>query len=254
MHPGSAAVQRARRRLERQDQVREPARAGRLVRRRGRRYAQDGGVAGHGRAAGARSRTERGVPFRRAGPDHRTVGRGARLGAPPVRRASAERAHHAAGGRRAAGRARLSGVVRAGGQDRRLARRLRGRVDAGKPDRPRCVHALQRLPRRLPRERDRLHLSGRPPEVQVAPQVRRCLRRDRRDRLLSPRACAQGNLRPRARSFAGAAATSARSAAGLLCAGRRPSAAGACRSEAPGAGGRVREAEVLPLQGAHLRS
>ena len=55
----------------------------------------------------------------------------------------------------------------------RLARRVRGRVAPGKPDRPRGLHALQRLHPRLPRGRDRLRLPGRSREVQGAPRLRR---------------------------------------------------------------------------------
>ena len=59
----------------------------------------------------------------------------------------------------------------------RLARRLRGRVGAGQSDRPRPLHALQRLRARLPGGRDRLQLPDRPRQVQGAPRLRQGLRR-----------------------------------------------------------------------------
>ena len=62
--------------------------------------------------------------------------------------------------------------------DRRLARRVRSRVGAGKSDRPRPVHALQRLRARLSRGGDRLQLPDRPRALQGAPRVRGRVRRD----------------------------------------------------------------------------
>ena len=64
---------------------------------------------------------------------------------------------------------------------------------AGKPDRPRGVHALQRLHPRLPGGRDRLQLPGRSRQVQGAPRLRQGLRRDRRDRFLEKRDAARRN-------------------------------------------------------------
>ena len=89
----------------------------------------------------------------------------------------------------------------------RLARRLRGRVGERQPDRPRPVHPLQRLRRRLPRRRDRLRLPGRPRRLQEPPRLRARVRRRRRDR-----------LRPRAASAATSASTSC-----STCARSRPS-------------------------------
>ena len=48
-----------------------------------------------------------------------------------------------------------------------LARRVRGDVDAGQPDRPRPVHALPRVRARLSRGRDRRELPGRPRPLHV---------------------------------------------------------------------------------------
>ena len=72
-------------------------------------------------------------------------------------------------------------------EDLRLARRVRSRVGAGKPDRPRPLHALQCVRARVSRECDRLRLPGRPRALQVPPQMRRRVRRDGRDRLRAER-------------------------------------------------------------------
>ena len=101
------------------------------------------------------------------------------LGAPHERR------------RRAAVRARLSGVVGRGQRAFRLARRLRGRVAPEEPDRPGALHALQRVRARMSGKRDRFQLPDRPFQVQVAPGLRDGLRRDRRHRLRPRRHAAQ---------------------------------------------------------------
>ena len=79
-----------------------------------------------------------------------------------VGRARGERADHHT---RAARSCRSSGAIRSGpaqvARDPGLARRVRGRVGADEPDRPRCLHTVQRLHSRLSGERDRLHLPGR---------------------------------------------------------------------------------------------
>ena len=104
-----------------------------------------------------------------------------------VRSAGSQRARHRRR-RRAAARARVPGVVRASVTALvGLARRVRGRVAPGEPDRPRALHALQRLHARLPGKRDRLRLPGRPRQVQGAPRLREGLRRDRRHRFLARR-------------------------------------------------------------------
>ena len=128
-------------------------------------------------------------------------------------------------------------------------------VDAGKSDRPRPVHALQRLRPRLPRAGDRLQLPDRPRPLQGASQVRRRLRRDRRDR-----------LRAAATSRAASASTSCSTCSaaphlrmhqppqGYLAPGADAARAGAGGGRARGDGRRVREAEVLRLQGVDLRA
>ena len=58
--------------------------------------------------------------------------------------------------RRAAGRARVSRLFGAAHRAHRLARRVRRGVGAGKSDRSRSVHALQRVHQRVPRACDRL--------------------------------------------------------------------------------------------------
>ena len=67
------------------------------------------------------------------------------------------------------------------------------------PDRPRRLHALQRLHPRLSGERDRLHLPGRPRQMQGAPRLRQGLRPGARDRFRACRPRAARPLRPRAR-------------------------------------------------------
>ena len=175
------------------------------------------------------------------------------MGRTPGRRPHSQRLDHEWNGRRASRRAQLPGVVREAAARRGLARRLRGRVAAGKPDRPRRVHALQQVHRRLPRERDRLQLPDRPREMQGPSPMRGGLRRDRRRRFLARRARSQRELRPGARSLQGAAAAHARPAAGLPSARGRSARAGARRGETGAAGGRVREAALFRLPRKDLR-
>ena len=96
-----------------------------------------------------------------------------------------------------------------------LARRVRGRVAAGQPDRPRPVHALQCLHPRLSREARSTSATRSTSTMQGAPQcVTACGAIGAID-FAAPRQRREGALRPGARSVARAAAAHARAAAGL---------------------------------------
>ena len=120
-------------------------------------------------------------------------------------------------------------------------------------DRPRPLHALQRLRQGLPRERDRLELPDRPRSLQEPPRVRGRLRRDGGDRLRARRPQAQRAVRPRARPAAHPGDPAAPAAAGLPRPGRRRGGPGAGGGGTDRDGRRIREAQVLQLQGVDLR-
>jgi ferredoxin len=86
------------------------------------------------------------------------------------------------------------------------------------------------------------------------PRVRRRVRRHRRDRFRPEDDGAQRALRPRARPAARAVAPDAPAAAGLPRAGGRRRGAGQGGGRARDDDRRVREAEVLRVQGFHLRA
>ena len=177
--------------------------------------AEDGGADRGGAAAAGRAGAAGQLPLERSGARHRPRrDRPARR--PHARRqARRHRAAAAARRRRAAG-ARDGGPCRQPDQPARLARRLRGELDQRQSDRPRPVHALQRLHRGLPRAGDRLQLPDRPREVHRAPALRARLRGRRRDRLRAPGAGRDRVVRPRARSRRDAADRAAPAAPGLL--------------------------------------
>ena len=194
--------------------------------------------------------------LRRPGADHRSarsrvaLGRraGAQGSASPSSRPGARRAPNC---RRSA---RIpSFPARIASLDR-LARRVRRAVDAGQPDRPRPVHALQRVRARVPGTGDRPELPGRPRPLPQSSRVRGGVRRRRRDRLRARGHGAQRTLRPRARPARHAARRAAPAAAGLLRARRRHAGAGQGGRRTRHAHRRVREAEVLQLQGVDLRA
>ena len=176
--------------------LREHPRGGGLVGRRQGGGTQDRGAAGGGRAAGAGTGAPGGLQIRGRASHRRTRRRGARLGGAPRGHAAGECAAQRRRAGRAAGRTQLPGVVGPRQRDFRLARRLRGGVGAGQPDRPRPVHALQCLPARLPGGRDRLQLSDRHGQVQGAPRLRQGLRPGERHRFRAQCAAAQGAVRP----------------------------------------------------------
>ena len=138
---------------------------------------------------------------------------------------------------------------------RRLARRVRRRVDAGESDRSRPVHALQRVPARVPRAGDRRELPDRPRPLQGPPRLRRRVRRRPGDRLR-----ARGHHALRDASTSCSTCTTSRvvraapAAAGLFPPGRRRARAGQGRHRARHAHRRIREAEVLQLQGVAVRA
>ena len=210
VHAGSAPVRRRRRggRQGADDPLRQ--------------HPRDGGLVGRG----ARPRRRRSprcwrwrrcpspmpVPSvayrsRRPAADRRPARRGAALGRGARRHARRHGAgHRAHGRRRAAGRARVSRSTRARSTRSTAGSARSSRMDAGQSDRPRSVHALQRLHQRLPRAGDRLELPdrSRPLQARIArawPPAARSAAIDfaRRD------ARAQRALRPRARSAAHAA-------------------------------------------------
>ena len=155
---------------------------GRLVEGRGRGAAEDGGADRRRAAAAGRAGAAGQLPVRRprAG-DRRGRCRPAR-GAHARRQARGHRAAGPARRQRAAG-AGDGGPCRQPDASQRLARRVRGELDQRQPDRPRPVHALQCLHRRLPGAGDRLQLPDRPREVHRPPRMRARLRGRRRDRL-----------------------------------------------------------------------
>ncbi len=185
VHAGGQALRRCRGRggARADDPLRQHPRNGGMVGRSRRCDAEDR------RAAGARGPARSGAGATRhlpvAGPvaDRRTGGGGALLGRCAR---GAARGHgppdRSDGRRRVAGAAQLSGPLRQGRGARRLARRIRRRLGAGKSDRPRSVHALQRVHQGVPRARDRLELPDRPRPLQGASPVRGSVRRDGRDR------------------------------------------------------------------------
>ncbi len=179
--------------------------------------------------------------------DRRAAARGAAVGAGAGRSARRHRARdRCSRPGRAAGAARLSRALRHADGDRRLARRVRGRVDAGQSDRSRSLHPLQRVHRRVSRARDRLPLPGRPRPLPRPSRVRRRLRRGRCDRLRPHRSRPARALRHRARpARRRAVVRAAPAAAGLLRARSRPARAGEGHGGARDAARRVREAEVL---------
>ncbi len=73
---------------------------------------------------------------------------------------------------------------------------------AGESDRSRPVHALQRVHQGVPGAGDRLELPDRPRPLQGAPEVRRSVRRDGRDRFRAQRQRARRALRSGPRSAA----------------------------------------------------
>ena len=186
--------------------------------------------------------------------DRRPDGRRAALGQGAVRTAcgdgARDRPQHR---RRIAVRAHVPGLLRHADATRRLAGRVRRRLDDRQSDRPRSLHALQRLRQGLPRARDRLELPDRPRSLQEPSRVRGRLRRDGGDRLRAQRPGAQRAVRPRARPAAHPGDPAAPAAAGLPRPGRRRGGAGAGGGGADRDGRRVREAQVLQLQGVDLR-
>ena len=224
-----------RRRSARRDQLRQHPRDRAAGRPRQSRHAEDRRAARAGGAARARAGARGRVQVRGPGADRRPGGGGARLGRAPRRAARRERARSPSA-RRASCRSSGAIPVWSGKRDRadRLARRLRGRVGAGEPDRPRRVHALQRLRARLPRARDRLQLPDRPRAS--ASRTAQCVTACGAIGAIDFRARetrAQGALRPRARPVARAAASRMHAAAaGLFRAGRRSARAGARRARA----------------------
>ena len=129
-------------------------------------------------------------------------------------------------------------------------------VGAGKPDRSRALHALQRLHQSLSRARDRLELPDRSRSLPRPSAVRRRLRRDRRDRLRRARdSRAQRALRSRARPRHATPYFRMHQPpqgywrpGAIVAAQARPS------TEIARRGRRVREAEILRLQGFDLRA
>ena len=137
----------------------------------------------------------------------------------------------------------------------RLARRVRRRVVAGKSDRPRPLHALQRVHSRMSRSR-RSTGATRSTSTAAATTARASPRAARSARSTSTR-----RGRARAERFdlvldlhATPWITHAPAAAGLFRARRRSGRAGQGRRGARDADRRVREAEVLQLQGVDLRA
>ena len=180
---------------------------------------------------------------------------GARVGGTARGAARSERAHDGRRAGRAAGGAPLSGLVGQGEVGQGLSGRVRGRLGAGQPDRPRSLHALQRLHPRLPGAGDRFLLPDRPGQVQVAPRS------------------ASRPAAPSAPSIS-TAATARAASASIWCSTSRRSRRSARRSrrraisrrardpleqalaaaQLAQTGGRVREAEILRLQREDLRA
>ena len=125
-------------------------------------------------------------------------------------------------------RARFPGVFRHAHRHRRLARRVRRRVDAGQSDRPRPVHALQRVhATRVPRTRSTSRYQI---DLDRCKRHRKCVAACGAVGAIdfdAQRARAARALRSRPRPAAARRAFAhAPAAAGLLRAGRRPAGAG----------------------------
>ena len=259
-----ARLSRRRRRGGRQgadDPLRQHPRDRRLVGRGERRNAEDRRAARRRGDARARPGAARRLHVRRAAAHRRSRATAlkwakalsAQLAVTVLATdATRQRRRH-----RAAGAARFPRVLRHAHRHRRLARRVRRRVDAGQSDRPRPVHALQRVHRVCPEhaidwryqidlDRCRDHRQcvaacGAVGAIDFDRSER--ARRERFDLVLDLRGTPW---------FAHAPA-----AAGLLRAGRRSARAGEGRRRARDAARRVREAEVLRYKAsicAHSRS
>ena len=131
---------------------------------------------------------------------------------------------------------------------------VRGFVVAGKSDRPRPVHALQRVPSRLSRARDRRELPGRPRPLQGPSRVRR--RRAAPWRRSISRARTWRARRPSisCSTFGTAVVRSSPAAARLLSAGRGRRRAGQGGVPTSPGSSANREAEVLRFQGVAMRA
>jgi hypothetical protein len=179
VHAGAAAARggRGRGRPRAGNSVREHPRDGRLVGRRAGRDTQDRRAARDGFAAGSRAGAERELCVEGTAPHHRPRGGRAVMGRGAARAHVGDRPCHGPHDRcRVADRARLPRLLREGNVARRMARRVRSRMGAGEPDRPRSLHALQRVPACLPGGRDRRELPGRPRSLQGPPRLRRGVR------------------------------------------------------------------------------
>ena len=257
LHAGTKAPggSRRRRRQRAIDPLREHPRDGRLVGAGARCHAEDRRAAGDGRAPGSRPGALGQLRVGRTIADRRSHGGGVALG----RRAEGPAGSHGArhrprDGQRTAGRTRVSRVFGRIEVAQRLAGRLRRRMVAGQPDRPRRLHALQRVHPRMPGTGDRLELPDRPRPLPRPPHLRRRVRRGGRDRLRPAGHAARRALRHRPRPARGAVDQAAPAAAGLFRAGRRRGRAGQGRHGNRDADRRIREAEVLQLQGVDLRA
>jgi len=116
------------------------------------------------------------------------------------------------------GGAALSDVLRQAARGERISGRIRSRMGASQPDRPRDLHPLQRLHTRLSRTGDRLLVSDRSHEVQGAPAVRQGVRGNPGDRFRSQGDAAQRRVRHGPRPVARTADQADATAARVFCA------------------------------------
>ena len=124
----------------------------------------------------------------------------------------------------------------------------------GQPDRPRPVHPLQCLHRRLPRGRDRLQLPGRPERMQEPPRLRAGLRVRWCHRLPARTSDRRRALRPGVRPARSAGFQPAPASARLFSRRCRSGPAGQGRVGAARAQRRVRQAALLQLQAKPVRA
>ena len=205
MHAGATPAGRPRGRSGRRaiHSLRQYPRDGRMVGRSVACHAQDRSAARGCRAAGPRARGVGRIQVGRTIADRRParsgieVGRCARAGVVRHRAVDAVLVRNGF-----AGNAQLPRRFRPTDAARWLAGRVRRAVDAGKPDRPRCLHTLQRLRERLPRACDHVEFPGRSRSLQGPSCLRDRLRRRRCDRLRPPRHDAWRSLRRGARPAA----------------------------------------------------
>ena len=118
-----------------------------------------------------------------------------------------------------------------------------------------CARAATRASRVVSRAGDRLELPDRPRPLQATSQVRRRVRRDRRDRLRARTIARARALRPRPRPAAARRGSRMHQPPqGYFAPGADPLAQAQGGRRARDADRRVREAEVLRLQGVDLRA